>query len=80
MQAVSRQAALGAGCNEQCVMISRPSHTRPGAVPGQGIGGVLLFDVGAAAGPVPSGPRFMSPEWREKVYVLSSEFGVRSAE
>ncbi len=46
MQAVSRQAALGAGCNEQCVMISRPSHTRPGAVPGQGIGGVLLFDVG----------------------------------
>ena len=31
----------------------------------KGIGGVLLFDAGAAAGPMPSGPRFMSPEWRE---------------
>ena len=28
----------------------------------KGIGGVLLFDAGAAAGPMPSGPTFMSPE------------------
>ena len=31
----------------------------------KGIGGVLLFDAGSPAGPMPSGPRFMSPEWRE---------------
>ncbi len=31
----------------------------------KGIGGVLLFDAGGEAGPMPSGPRFMSPEWRE---------------
>ena len=30
----------------------------------KGIGGVLLFDAGGPAGPMPSGPRFMSAEWR----------------
>lgn len=30
----------------------------------KGIGGVLLFNAGSAAGPMPSGPDFMSPEWR----------------
>ncbi len=31
----------------------------------KGIGGVLLFSAGKGAGPMPSGPDFMSPEWRE---------------
>ncbi|MHB8969816.1 MAG: glycosyl hydrolase [Pirellulaceae bacterium] len=31
----------------------------------KGIGGVLLFDAGGEAGPLPSGPSFMSVEWRE---------------
>lgn len=31
----------------------------------KGIGGVLLFDAGMPAGPMPAGPRFMSPEWRD---------------
>src|SRR3990172_5339552 len=31
----------------------------------KGIGGVLLFDAGMPAGPMPSGPKFMSPEWLE---------------
>ncbi len=29
----------------------------------QGIGGVLIFPAGGAAGPMPTGPDFMSPEW-----------------
>jgi len=33
----------------------------------KGIGGVLLFNAGGAAGPMPSGPNFMSPQWRELV-------------
>ena len=33
----------------------------------KGIGGVLLFDAGMPAGPMPSGPKFMSPEWLEMV-------------
>ena len=33
----------------------------------KGIGGVLLFDAGMPAGPMPAGPKFMSPEWREMV-------------
>ena len=33
----------------------------------KGIGGVLLFNAGAPAGKMPSGPDFMSPEWRELV-------------
>src|SRR3972149_11738641 len=33
----------------------------------KGIGGVLLFDAGMPAGPMPSGPRFMSPEWLDMV-------------
>jgi len=33
----------------------------------KGIGGVLLFNAGAPAGPMPSGPDFMGPEWRELV-------------
>src|SRR3989304_10496888 len=33
----------------------------------KGIGGVLLFDTGMPAGPMPSGPRFMSPEWLDMV-------------
>lgn len=33
----------------------------------KGIGGVLLFNAGAPAGPMPSGPDFMSLEWRELV-------------
>jgi hypothetical protein len=33
----------------------------------KGIGGVLLFNAGRAAGPMPSGPDFMSLEWRELV-------------
>jgi hypothetical protein len=31
----------------------------------KGVGGVLLFDAGMPAGPMPSGPKFMSPEWRD---------------
>ncbi|MCX6926917.1 MAG: glycosyl hydrolase [Verrucomicrobia bacterium] len=31
----------------------------------KGIGGVLLFNAGGAAGPMLSGPDFMSPQWRE---------------
>src|SRR3990170_4967347 len=31
----------------------------------KGIGGVLLFDAGGEAGPMPSGPAFMSAPWRE---------------
>ncbi len=30
----------------------------------KGIGGVLLFDAGGAAGAMPNGPKFMGPEWR----------------
>ncbi|MBN1444055.1 MAG: discoidin domain-containing protein, partial [Planctomycetes bacterium] len=30
----------------------------------KGIGGVLLFDAGGPAGPVPAGPAFLSNEWR----------------
>ena len=33
----------------------------------KGIGGVLLFNAGAPAGEMPSGPDFMSPAWRELV-------------
>ena len=33
----------------------------------KGVGGVLLFDAGSPAGPMPAGPKFMSPEWREMV-------------
>ena len=33
----------------------------------KGIGGVLLFNAGGPAGPMPSGPDFMGPEWRELV-------------
>ncbi len=33
----------------------------------KGIGGVLLFDAGMPAGPMPSGPKFMSPEWLDMV-------------
>ncbi|MHC4798818.1 MAG: glycosyl hydrolase, partial [Planctomycetota bacterium] len=33
----------------------------------KGIGGVLLFDAGCAAGPMPEGLEFMSPPWREMV-------------
>jgi hypothetical protein len=33
----------------------------------KGVGGVLLFDAGGVAGPMPAGPKFMSPEWRESV-------------
>jgi len=33
----------------------------------KGIGGVLLFDAGMPAGPMPPGPKFMSPEWLEMV-------------
>ena len=33
----------------------------------KGIGGVLLFNAGMAAGPMANGPDFMSPEWRELV-------------
>jgi hypothetical protein len=33
----------------------------------KGVGGVLLFNAGEAAGPMPSGPDFMSPAWRELV-------------
>jgi len=33
----------------------------------KGIGGVLLFNAGGPAGKMPSGPDFMSPEWRELV-------------
>jgi hypothetical protein len=33
----------------------------------KGIGGVLLFDAGMPAGPMPSGPKFMSAEWLEMV-------------
>ena len=33
----------------------------------KGIGGVLLFNAGMPAGPMPNGPDFMSPEWRELV-------------
>ena len=33
----------------------------------KGIGGVLLFNAGGAAGAMPSGPDFMSPAWRELV-------------
>ena len=33
----------------------------------KGIGGVLLFNAGAPAGAMPSGPDFMSPAWREMV-------------
>ncbi|MFA6560645.1 MAG: glycosyl hydrolase [Verrucomicrobiia bacterium] len=31
----------------------------------KGIGGVLLFDAGMPAGPMPAGPKFMSQEWLE---------------
>ena len=41
----------------------------------KGIGGVLPFNAGAAAGKMPSGPDFMSPEWRELV-----KYAVREAE
>jgi hypothetical protein len=33
----------------------------------KGIGGVLLFDAGMPAGPMPPGPKFMSPQWLELV-------------
>ncbi|MCI0492546.1 MAG: discoidin domain-containing protein, partial [Planctomycetes bacterium] len=33
----------------------------------KGIGGVLLFDAGMPAGPMPAGPKFMSAEWLELV-------------
>jgi hypothetical protein len=31
----------------------------------KGIGGVLIFDASGAAGPMPRGPAFMTPGWRE---------------
>lgn len=34
------------------------------ALAAKGVGGVLLFDAGEPAGPVPPGPAFMSDEWR----------------
>ena len=33
----------------------------------KGIGGVLLFDAGMPAGSMPSGPKFMGPQWLEMV-------------
>ncbi len=39
----------------------------------KGIGGVLLFNAGMAAGKMPNGPSFMSPEWRELVKHAVSE-------
>ncbi len=41
----------------------------------KGLGGVLLFNAGGEAGPMPSGPDFMSPEWRELVKHAVREAG-----
>ncbi|MEX1118708.1 MAG: glycosyl hydrolase, partial [Terrimicrobiaceae bacterium] len=39
----------------------------------KGIAGVLLACAGGAAGPMPDGPDFMSPEWRELMKHAISE-------
>ena len=33
----------------------------------KGIRGALIFDAGGGAGPMPAGPKFMGPQWRELV-------------
>ena len=45
--------------------VSRESITRDlEELRAKGIGGVTVYSIGAPAGSVPSGPNFLSPEWR----------------